>query len=185
MKVYEVNYDYDFQSFVVKTDGLWKDGTLSFEAQPKAENWQRLEAITEDPHRPESDFINFIPGALLLGSAIEHMDIFSFCEMAGELLPVANNGREYQLLNVLECINCLDQEKTEWKYTKSSGKRMRILKYAFNKSMFPESSVFKIPENIASRIFTYEGLKDPEDEFKPTVEKLGLTGLNFELVWEG
>jgi hypothetical protein len=35
-----------------------------------------------------------------------------FLEMAGELLPLPYRGEEYTIVNVTECINCLDHEAT-------------------------------------------------------------------------
>jgi len=48
----------------------------------------------------------------------------------------------------------------------------------------PESSIFKIPQTARADILCYEGLKDPVDEFKPTVEKRGLTGIKFRELWQ-
>ena len=102
--------------------------------------------------------------------------------MAGELLPLPYQGQEYTLLNVTECINCLDEEHTEWVY--HLGTKIQIAKYVFHPDRFSESTIFKIPQTRRGEILTVEGLKDPEDEFKYVVEKEGLKGIEFEMLWE-
>ena len=84
-------------------------------------------------------------------------------------------------MNVLDCVNCLDEQNTKWVYGKTTHSRIRIKEYHFDASRFSESSLFKIPEKV--EIFTTSGLKDPEDEFKGIVEAEGLQGILFEEVW--
>jgi hypothetical protein len=103
--------------------------------------------------------------------------------MAGELLPVSWDECRGYLLNVLECANCLDHDKTEWYVDKISGNRVAIKNLVFLPHHIPESTIFKIPEKPAS-IYTVEGIKDPEDEFKYLVELNMLEGIRFKLVWE-
>ena len=45
------------------------------------------------------------------------------------------------------------------------------------------NTVVQIPEPRCPRILCVEGLADPEDEFKGTVEKHALKGLKFEKIW--
>lgn len=102
---------------------------------------------------------------------------------AGQLLPLPFETEQFALLNVTACVNCLDQERTEWVLGETTGKRIRIEKYAFHYDRLPESSVFKIPETRRGEILCYEGVKDPEDELKPYVEGHGITGLKFTELW--
>ncbi len=103
--------------------------------------------------------------------------------MAGEILPLPFNGHEYGILNITDCVNCLDDVRSEWVLGKDTGKRIRIERYVFFPDRFSESTLFKIPETRRGQLLTVEGVADPEQEFKPTVEKLGLTGLKFEPLW--
>ncbi len=109
--------------------------------------------------------------------------LLELLEMGGELLPITCQGRSYLLFNALECVNCLDQQKTLWVMGKRTGAKVRIEKYEFVPNRFSESSLFKIPETAAGEVLTVTGLKDPEDEFKTRVEQLGLAGLCFEEIW--
>src|ERR1700674_4025583 len=45
----------------------------------------------------------------------------------------------------------LPQDRTEWEYGETTGKPIRIVRYAFHKDRMSESSIFKIPETPAGR----------------------------------
>ena len=103
-------------------------------------------------------------------------------EMAGELLPIEYKNEPHSLLNVTECMDCLDHERTEWVVGKNTGAKIDIQRYAFRVERMPESSVFKIPNRLAD-IYVAEGRFDPEDEFKARVEQNHMKGLLFEEIW--
>ena len=102
--------------------------------------------------------------------------------MAGELLPFDYKNERYSLLNVTECMDCLNHEQTEWVVGKSTGARIDIKRYSFRSARIPESSIFKIPNRLAD-IYVVEGRYDPQDEFKSMVEQYNLNGLLFEEIW--
>ena len=102
---------------------------------------------------------------------------------AGEVLPLPFSNRRFALLNVTQCVNCLDQENTEWEFGETTHQPIRIERYAFHEERMPESSIFKIPETRRGEILCYEGLKDPDDEFKTFVERHDITGVTFTELW--
>ena len=110
-------------------------------------------------------------------------DLLDQLEQSGELLPLLCRGMDVRVVNVTQCINALDEDQTEWVYGQSTGQRIRIERYAFKSNRFIEAPLFKIPETSRSEILTIEGLKDPEDEFKFSVESKGLRGLLFQELW--
>jgi hypothetical protein len=97
--------------------------------------------------------------------------------MAGQLFPLPHNGTTYQLLNVTECINCLDTKKSKF-YEDGAPQ-----KYVFHPNRFSESSIFKIPETAKGEVLLVEGARDPEEEFRALVEKHKLQGVLFEELW--
>lgn len=105
-------------------------------------------------------------------------------EMAGQLLPVMLDGKGMILLNVLECINCLDWQNSHWLDSPSPGPDARIVRYAFHSNRFVVSSIFKIPETCAREVLVVERTRNPEEEFKAAVEKSRMNGIAFELLWE-
>ncbi len=103
--------------------------------------------------------------------------------MAGELLPLPHRGDLFHLVNVLECVNCLDEQNTKWVLGRTTNARIRVEEYRFHANRLSESTLFKVPETALGEVLTVSGLKDPEDEFKSVVEREGLEGINFEEVW--
>src|ERR1700674_1801170 len=77
----------------------------------------------------------------------------------------------------------LPQDRTEWEYGETTGKPIRIVRYAFHKDRMSESSIFKIPETASGEILCYDGARGPEDEIKPYVESHGITRLEFTEIW--
>jgi len=109
--------------------------------------------------------------------------MLSVFEMAGEILPIKLNGDTLYILNVLECVNMLDDKKTKWDYYEN-GDKGRILNYSFYINRFPESSILKIPETSKVDVLTYSEVKDSQDEFYYLYKHHNLTGLVFEEVYK-
>lgn len=181
MRVYRIRRDPRYQGFVpvpsAAATHLVFDGTAR-----EDEIWTPPAVTVDDPALRAGDFWHLHPGALV-STPDAYESIAEFFEMAGERLPLPYRGHDYVLLNVTECINCLDQKATEWASERSHGAQVSITHYAFHRNRFSQSSLFKIPETAESEILTLERYQDPEDEFKSAVEEAGLTGLLFEEIW--
>jgi len=107
-------------------------------------------------------------------------------EMSGELLPVTIEGESgnFYIYNATNCINVLDPGKTVWKSLGAQNEYREPAKPAFIAERFGEQSIFKFPEDGAVGIYCLERTGDADNgEFKAVVERSGLTGLRFELVW--
>ena len=104
-------------------------------------------------------------------------------EQSCELLPLLPHEEEtFHLLNVLEIVDCMDEEGTRFAISKATGhKTIQIEKYQFAPDRFSESPLFKLPRRVG--LLTVTGLIAPELEFKTIVEREGLTGLKFEELW--
>jgi hypothetical protein len=96
-------------------------------------------------------------------------------------LPFANE--DLHVVNVTECINVLDQDRTRWTVGATSGRRLSIESYAFHPDRLTETPLFKIPETAKTEIYTAAGLRNSNDEFKGRAEKFDLKGLIFEEIW--
>jgi hypothetical protein len=134
------------------------------------------------PKRRRGSFFQFGSSVLITPPDVTYI-LQGHFEMAGELLPLPHEGEVFTVLNVTECINVLDHERTEWAINPETGSKMRPVRYAFHPHRFTETTLFKIPETARAEIFVVEGLQDPEDEFRYVVEKEGLEGIIFEEVW--
>lgn len=181
MKIYRVRPDVNkYQYFMLEDQALELSDMMSFDGTAgKAETWIAPSVYIYKPKQKMGNFLALwgTDAVVVDDSALEQL--LDLLEMCAELLPLPYKDKLYHVLNVTECINVLDEHRTQWVYEKGSGP---IKKYAFHANRLTEAPLFKIPETCKSEILTCEGLKDPDDEFKGRVERLGLKGLIFEEV---
>jgi hypothetical protein len=182
MKVYRVKVDVNrFQYFLPRDKTAWSGPTLLFDCSPKQPGWVAPELYVYQPKLLPGSFSNLMMSGALIVERSAMESVTELLEMSGELLPFSYQERNYYILNVLGCFDVLDHERTEWNVVE--GMRGSLKRYVFDPDRLPETPLFKIPETCRGEILTIEGMKDPQDEFKPTVERLGLTGLKFEELW--
>lgn len=183
MKIYRIISEVNkFQSLALNDESLWQTGQFTFDCVAKNKNWIPPLAYILNPKHRKGDFPYLCPGAIVCNKKANNI-LFDFFEMSGEILTLKNENQEFYILNILDCINALNQEGTVWKYSKRSGAKIGIEKYSFHPNRIPEPPLFKIPETSKSEILTYSGIKDPEDEFITAYNKSGLLGLLFEELW--
>lgn len=181
MKIYRVVADVnEFQYLMLQDESLELSETTTFDGTPKAAKWSSPEVFIYKPNHKKGNFPDFWATSTLVVDETALEQLRDLLEMSGELLPLRYKSSLYHILNVTQCINALDEHKTEWFYEKESGP---IKKYVFHANRLAETPLFKIPQTCKSEILTVEGLKDPDDEFKGRIERLGLKGLNFVEVW--
>ena len=183
MKVFRIVLDVNhYQSLLVEDDSIWRTNELVFDASPKQNGWKPPGVYVLHPLLKRGNFFHFCAGAFAcdrtaLGATQDLL------ERSAELLPIGHKGERLYVVNVTECIAVLDEERTRWIYGETTGMPIRIDRYCFHPRRLTETPLFKIPETARGEIFTVEGMKDPEDEFKYRVEQAGLQGLVFEEVW--
>ncbi len=181
MKVYRVSPDVNkFQYFLLDDHECGLTKMMDFDCTPKTEEWVAPAVYTFNPKRTNGNFPALCATATLVVDEVALKQLADLLEMSGELLPLPHNGSIYHVLNVTDCVNALDERKTQWRYEQNSGP---IETYHFHARRLPETPLFKIPETYRTEILTIEGQKDPDDEFKGRVERLGLKGLVFEELW--
>ncbi len=187
MKIYDVIPDVNrYKSLfpedeAVSYQSAYEGGALYLDCLPK-ETWSPMPVFCLHPKKKTGDFFGFHVGTFVVPKDIAER-AGGFFEMAGELLPVIYESQEYYMLNVTECVNSLNADKSGWLLT-DTGQRALLQKYVFHKNRFTESSLFKIPETCRATLLTYERSGDPEEEFKAFVESEGLTGLLFKELWD-
>lgn len=182
MKVYRVRPDVNhFQYFMFENESDGLSDRMTFDGSPgKSATWVSPAVYIYKPKHRKGNFPELWGASALVVDEIALKQIRDLLEMSGELLPLSYKESMYYVVNVTECVNVLDESKTQWLYEKGSGP---IKSYAFHADRFSEAPLFKIPETCRSDILTVEGSKDPDDEFKGRVERLGLTGLIFDELW--
>ena len=185
MKIYRIKTDSNNVQAVQPTDErLSKMDYLKFNCEPRKDNWRELEVYVYNPKTKPKDFYNMGWEMLIFNEKV--LDVCqTIFEMAGEILPLqVERGQKLYLLNILQCINALDYDRTVWDYYPRTGRKGRILKYGFHSEKASnEASIFKIPEENSTTIFCYADVKNPDDEFYHIYHKHKLTGLIFEEVY--
>ena len=198
MKIYELRVDYDnnFASCIEDHDAcrripgkeelidydldIWFDGTPQFQSW-----WARKMILCENDDGsvdPVGDF------ALKLGVAVMLLEnqainkLKNFLENV-EILPVDCNFGDYSAINILTVLDCLDYEHSEFgtiDIPKPDGRPyiVYITKYAFRKEVIEGHKLFKIYDNPRASMYASQ-------EFVDEVNRLNLTGVSFDLIWEG
>ncbi len=179
-RVYRVKNDVDnFQYFLTRDSGDY--ARLNMDGTPRAETWNPPAVYIYKPRLQKGDFFDS-SGSALIASPRATETLRLHFEQAGELLPLPYGGEVFTLLNVTECIDCLDQDRTEWRLA-PDGTKLAIRKYAFHRDRF-SSDIFKIPETCVSEVLVVEDRRDPADEFRYVLTAANLRGLVFEKIWE-
>lgn len=183
MKIYNVATDItNYKWLLPEVDESQILELNTFDCTPRFHRWVPPKVIEYDEERKGGDFAYYHP-AVLLAAPNAAMKVRHFFERAGELLPLWFDGDQYTLLNVTECVNALNDEKTDW-LRAPDGSKVEIRRHSFNPSKLSDSSLFKIPETCRGSVLTWEKDASPESEFKAFVEVNGLTGLLFDLLWD-
>lgn len=178
MRVYRIENDVNhFQYFLPQRS---EDvSPLLTDCTPKGTNWISPPVYIYKPRKKAGDFYNFDWNAVIT-SPRATVALYSHLSEAGELLPLFYRGDQFAFLNVLQCVDCLDLHLSE----RQPG---HYTKYVFRSDQLAQmqSTIFKIPQTRQSEVLVVEGLRDPEEEFRYTVEMAGLQGLLFTELWHG
>jgi hypothetical protein len=152
-----------------------------FDGTPRAENWTpvEMEIITVDSETgatlQRADVPWFMGNLVLRDKAIEAAS--PILAPLGELLPLECATAKLVCFNATQVLDALDEDRSEIVRFPSSGRIMAIERYAFRADAIPERAAFRIPQQQTGDVYFTE----------PVVEdlrSLGLTGLDFKLVWD-
>jgi hypothetical protein len=169
----KMSYRYDIQPDEYEHLTLVDDAGWSvlqgFTGESRAASWRplRVEAI---PSGPRGDFP-------LLAS---HVPVFSrrALDVLGDLvagdaeaLPLDFPETEYYALNVLDPLDCIDEERSEIERF-SDGTVMFVSRYVFFRGCTQGRALFKVRSTELQDVFV-------SDDFRRRVEEHGLRGLRF------
>jgi hypothetical protein len=163
---------------MLKQDILLGSGT------PRSASWKALPLCAEKEAKPRGNFAHLWGlGKLAIDSRAREVlgpILRDTCELL-PFLPLAE-GEVFHRFNLLARVDCLDKDKTRWFADKRTGKNTsEIEEYHFHPARFESSTLFLLPRS--GTLYTVIGSGSPELEFKTVVEREGLTGLEFELLW--
>jgi hypothetical protein len=181
MEVYLLDSDADRYENLTVAEGADVSALLDrFDGRPMRASWSPLEVdvIRDVRHagRPASDFpLLFGPVPVLSERAVRALG--DLLDGAGELLPLGGDGDGYHALNVTRVIDALDEQRSGVKRFRSSGRVMRVLRYAFRSQEIGDAAIFKIPQTVKSEVYV-------TDRFAAAVRRDELTGLAWDrLLW--
>jgi hypothetical protein len=165
MKVFEVIPDSNhYQSLLPEDRQIWSRKELDFDGTPRAAVWKPPPVFCLYPKLKKGDFLSLGAGRIVTTPQATEK-VRTFFEMAGEILPLPYEGEEYSVLNITECINCLDADRSEWLVT-ATGVRALLKTPVFYPDRFTESSIFLIPEKCRGFWFTWNILATPKRSSK-------------------
>jgi hypothetical protein len=94
----------------------------------------------------------------------------------GQVLPLAFDECEYNLFNITNVVDALDEPACDvWRFP-SSGRIGDIERYVFRPEVIRDQWLFKIPQKPTGFAFV-------TDRFIEVVQRAGLTGFGFEPLW--
>jgi len=183
MQVFRIRLNSNkFQSFLPSDEKVWETDLLKLDCRPKLQSWVPPSVYIDHPDQSKGNFFHFCSAGFVVDQNAKD-DLGKILEIAGELLPLPHQDALFHLVNVQQCVNCLDDEASTWVFGKTTSAKIRIAEYRFHANSLPASSLFKIPETARSEVLTVTGLSEPEEDFKTVVERKGLQGLIFEELW--
>ncbi|MFN2286474.1 MAG: imm11 family protein [Anaerolineae bacterium] len=149
-------------------------------------NGQRMETPPEHIEVEVAEPGQGLPGGDFPGLA-SHIPVFSSKSMhvlgqllssVGETIPLQceNCDDTYIALNVTRLIDALDERRSTVKRYTSSGRIMRILRYAFLEEAVSGETLFKIPETVLQEVYATEVVIEK-------VAQSDLRGFVFKLIW--
>ncbi len=146
----------------------WPDKKMRLAIEPLVMN-------AADRERPLSDIPNLGSQAFPVFSRRAVEALRPLIAMHCEFLPLACDEGEYFLVNIRTVVDALDRERSAFKTFRGSNRIMEMQRYEFIEKRIGSVPIFRLPDDRTGRFVT--------DPFVEAVEKAGLEGFEFPLLW--
>lgn len=165
--------------------------TEHFEGRPFPKKWRQVVLHFDEPLWPRADFYHLGLGNFVCNERVKTI-IGPVMEKCGEFLPVSIEGENgiHYIYNVTNSVSCLDLVHSIWNCDVDDKDELEdppsalLAEPAFDIRKVENKTIFKIPEN--SEIYCAEdSTGSSRKAFKALVEHHKLSGLRFELAWDG
>lgn len=191
MKIYEVTSNLDiFAACQINIERGQAGRSLDrveaiwlFDGTPRKDCWSPvwLELVDSDNCELGDYIYGMGDGPLFLKSNVAERMLYLFKN--AEILSVKCDFGNYCIVNILDVLDCIDYSKADAIYFKSSlnsetPRVMRFKSYAFDREKIGDCHIFKIVEFPCTTIFA-------DEVFVQAIEEMGITGFEFNLIWEG
>ncbi len=185
MPIYRVAFSRSFRSFDLADPSLLCQPVFCFDSTSKGEEWASISLVLagEFADKLEPDFwqVQGLPQAFVCSDQVA--DSVAILWAGCEQLPVSYDGHTLWLGHAIEsgCLDALDVAHCEWPSgTPGVGLPSR---YSFHERRLGLPTVFTVPETCQQELYVYEYDGNPYEEFKGRVECKGLTGFDFQEIW--
>jgi hypothetical protein len=124
------------------------------------------------------DCLSMVPGLAVSERARAALEAIGAPGM--RFLEFRVNGEPFFLFYTERCLDCLDLQRSEVQYFRSSPERVKqVVRYAFAEEQVSQCDVFTIPELSAGMFFWSQ---EPffTDSARTKLERAGLQGFRFE-----
>ncbi len=153
----------------------WYPDWSYFDGQIVGVNWSIPTAKLQEGKRV-GNFVDLDPGVLIC-DPFAWICLEKYIQNEVEVLGIDVEGLEMKILNIINIVDCLDENKSEVLYFKDNKRIMHIKKYSFKKEFLTKTMLVKMPQLSRSYIFA-------TDLFREKVLKYKLTGLEFNFIFE-
>ena len=177
MKIWKFRADVNNYDSLMAQDPNYKYTEVSLDGRSWIDEWEPVELKRMyGEGLPLSDFPHYYSNPVMSDSAIKILD--PLIKDSVEYLPLVFDEKNYTMVNVTKILNVIDYEKSEYETFPDSERILMFDKYSFRIcDDLLNNDLFKIIDEPKSYVFA-------SDRFKKCVEDNGLTGFNFELVWD-
>jgi hypothetical protein len=178
MRIFKLRSDVEGYRWLDLVDESGFDLLGELDDGPAGTLWSPLAAewIEDDLNagKPKSDFPTLGTTPVFSQRAID--TLLDLLIENGEILPLEVEDGNYYVFNVTRELDAFDENRSDV-VRFSTGRIMKVTRYAFHADKLHGPAIFKVPQ-VRGTIFV-------TDPFVERVEKAGLTGFEFEKVWEG
>lgn len=181
MKVYKLGNEGDVYQWLRAQSTTDQDALDTLVGRPVKDTWglvrvRLFREVDDFENRQASDCPYLAPGVpTLTAKSLEALR--DLVEPHAEVLPLVSEDGQFFALNVTTLAEALDYEHSEVKRFRDGGV-MDVKKHAFIPGLVNGLPIFKLPEFSRSRVYV-------TDSFVERVQRHGLTGFKFNLLWEG
>ena len=177
MKLYQLWSDHAYRAFETKEKDEYK--IFSFRGAPISD-WTDVTLYPSMHHteigKETGDVLPVDISAVVVNERCFNI-IKPYIQDAVQVLSAKSKKQKLFALNVTAVRDCLDYDNSKLKHFSSSGRIMRIEKYAFRRKILSNAFIFKIPEEVHTHPYV-------TDDFKNLIEQNGIKGFKFVLVWQ-
>lgn len=177
MKIWQLYFEVDKYDNLIPVKEFTADEIQAFDGRRIQNPWKPILVKRMEPEKKLE--LGDAPGFVLPVFSKRALAVLDpLIKNSVEKLELRFAEAEYYAINVISVLDVIDYDKSKY-ITYRDGKRiMTFQKYVFREcEQLKDVNIFKIVDEPRRRAFV-------SDEFKKAVERNGLLGFKFKLVWD-